>query len=120
MTLANFKRPRVKNDNHLDFIRSLPCAVCGNNIETEAAHIRAGDLFYGKRNTGGAEKSSDKWALPLCNEHHTEQHEGNELAFWRRYRIDPFVLALSLYACSGEVMVAEEVIRRQREAPAPS
>lgn len=112
--LANFKRPRVKNNSHLDFIRSLPCACCNNNIQTEAAHIRTGNLYYGKRNTGGAEKPSDIWTLPLCNWHHTEQHEGSEAEFWRRYSINPFVLALSLYACSGDVMTGEAVLIEQR------
>lgn len=117
MTLANFKRPRIKNNGHLDFIRGLPCACCGNPIETEAAHIRTGDLFYGKRNTGGGEKSSDMWVLPLCNTHHDEQHKGNEIEFWKRYGINPFVLALCLYACTGKQMVAEEVISMQRRHP---
>jgi hypothetical protein len=43
-----------------------------------------------------AEKPSDKWALPLCNRHHAEQHSMNELAFWKQYDIDPFMLAITL------------------------
>lgn len=117
MTFVGFKRPRIKNDKHLDFIRQLPCACCGNPIQTEAAHIRAASPLVGKRYTGGQEKPDDKWALPLCNRHHAEQHKGNELDFWNRYEIDPFVLALSLYACSGEIMVAEDVIAQQRRGP---
>jgi hypothetical protein len=42
------------------------------------------------------EKSSDKWALPLCNKHHREQHTMNEMAFWKQYGLDPFMLAISL------------------------
>jgi hypothetical protein len=43
-----------------------------------------------------AEKPSDKWTLPLCNQHHREQHDhGDELAFWAEYGIDPFALALT-------------------------
>jgi hypothetical protein len=44
------------------------------------------------------EKPDDKWCTPLCREHHDEQHRhGNELAWWARYEIDPFAVALKLY-----------------------
>jgi hypothetical protein len=116
MTFVGFKRPRIKNEKHLDFIRSLPCVCCGNNIQTEAAHIRMVNQYYGKETTGMQTKPDDKWTLPLCGEHHREQHRGNELAFWRRYNVDPFILALTLYAHSGDVDTAELVIIRQRVA----
>jgi CRISPR/Cas system endoribonuclease Cas6 (RAMP superfamily) len=46
-----------------------------------------------------AEKPDDKWCLPLCRFHHTEQHNrGNELAWWASYGIDPFATAVALYA----------------------
>lgn len=115
MTFVGFKHPRIKNDRHLDFIRQLPCVCCGNPIQTEAAHIRTGNLFYGKRSTGGAEKPSDMWALPLCNQHHTKQHQGNEMLFWVRHGINPFVLALTLFAFSGDTDTAEQVIACQRD-----
>ena len=111
---VGFKKPRLENKAHLDFVRGLPCAVCGNNIQTEAAHLRAGDLLYGKRNTGRGEKPSDIWVLPLCGEHHREQHDQNESEFWRRHGINPFVLALSLTACSGDQETAETVIQMNR------
>jgi len=108
------KRPRVKDSAHLEFIRQLPCACCGNPIETEAAHLREGALTYGKHYTGKAEKPSDRWVLPLCGFHHREQHQGSEEGFWINYRINPFVLALSLYGCSGDYATAEQVISLQR------
>lgn len=116
MSFVGFKRPRIKNEKHLAFIRSLPCVCCGNNTQTEAAHIRTGQRFFGKESTGMQEKPDDKWTLPLCHWHHAEQHEGNELAFWKRYNVDPFVLALTLYAHTGDVETAELVIIRQRVA----
>ena len=94
MTLRQ-RQPRKKNAKHLDYIRSLPCAICGG-IDTEAAHIRSGNLGWGKRSTGMAEKPDDKWCVPLCNEHHREQHESSEMAFWHKYGIDPFMLAITL------------------------
>jgi hypothetical protein len=113
MSFVGFKRPRVRAESHLDFIRTLPCVCCGNALQTEAAHIRTGNLFYGKRPTGGGEKPSDVWTLPLCNNHHREQHTMNESEFWRAYGVKPFVLALSLFACSGNIMTAESVISHQ-------
>lgn len=95
MTELRQKEPRVKNERHLNYIRSLPCCICGG-IDTEAAHIRTASLSHGKRETGRAEKPSDKWALPLCHAHHLEQHTMNEMKFWAIHGIDPFMLAISL------------------------
>lgn len=98
MTELRQRLPREKDAKHLDFIRSLACCICGDNTGTEAAHIRSASIENGKLHTGMAEKSSDKWALPLCGEHHREQHTMNELKFWASYGIDPFALAISLRA----------------------
>jgi hypothetical protein len=92
------RQPREKDAKHLDYVRSLPCAICKDNTSTEAAHIRTAALVHGKPHTGMAEKPSDKWAVPLCNRHHREQHEMNEMDFWRSYGIDPFLLAITLRA----------------------
>jgi hypothetical protein len=90
------RQPREKNAKHLDYIRSLPCCICGG-IDTEAAHIRTASLEHGKLHTGMAEKPSDKWAVPLCNRHHREQHDfGNELKWWASKGLDPFLLAITL------------------------
>jgi hypothetical protein len=89
------REPRQRDERHLDYIRSLPCCICGG-IDTEAAHIRTASLEHGKQHTGMAEKPSDKWALPLCNRHHTEQHTMNEMKFWAKYGINPFILAMIL------------------------
>lgn len=90
------REPRQRDNKHLDFIRSLPCCICGDDTTTEAAHIRVASLANGKNATGMSEKSSDKWALPLCGKHHREQHTMAELKFWAKYNIDPFALALTM------------------------
>ena len=93
------RAPRVRDEKHLDFIRSLPCCICGDDTATEAAHIRTASLENGKPHTGMAEKPSDKWALPLCGKHHREQHAfGNELEWWKCHGKDPFLLAMTLRA----------------------
>lgn len=91
------RQPRERDEAHLNYIRSLSCCICGG-IDTEAAHIRTASLENGKLHTGMSEKPSDKWAVPLCNRHHREQHSMNEMEFWKKYGIDPFLLAIGLRA----------------------
>jgi hypothetical protein len=89
------RQPRQRDEEYLNFIRSQPCCLCGDDTTVQAAHLRVGSINDGKPYTGMAEKSSDIWALPLCSEHHHEQHAaGNELAWWKSYGIDPFALAM--------------------------
>lgn len=107
------KRPREKDDGHLDFIRSLPCCLCGDNTATEAAHLRSGNLAYGKRHTGMQEKPHDMWTVPLCNGCHRSQHAGNEAIFWEDRGINPWVLCLSLYASSGDSEMCITILERQ-------
>lgn len=101
---------RFSDEGHLDFIRSLPCICCGNNIETQAAHLRSPNRRWGKDITGGGRKPSDMWTLPLCGRCHSKQHSMNEVQFYQSRNIDPWKLALSLYAASGDHELAQEVI----------
>jgi len=41
------------------------------------------------------------------------QHMVNEESFWKAKGINPFVLALSLYAASGDHELAQDVIAAQ-------
>ncbi len=91
------REPRQRDEAHLDYVRSQPCCICQDNTSTEAAHIRTASLAHGKRGLGMQEKSSDKWAVPLCGRHHREQHSMNEMVFWTKYGIDPFRLAMTLH-----------------------
>lgn len=105
------KRPRQFSEKHLDRIRQLPCLICLNNIMTEAAHIRMADPRIAKPLTGGGTKPDDKYTVPLCGDHHREQHKTSERAFWDKYKLDPILISLALYSCKdhGE---AEDLIRR--------
>lgn len=113
------RRPRVENRDHLAFIRSLPCVICG--ATAQAAHIRARSPQFKKRQAGFGEKCDDKWAVPLCAEHHLfgddAQHAMNELVWWARQGIDPFVLALGLFGCQGDREEAMGIIEHARAAP---
>jgi hypothetical protein len=90
------REPRQYDQGHLQFIRSQPCCICGDNVSVEAAHLRVGSINDDKPHTGMGEKPSDsKWVLPLCGRHHREQHAaGSEMAWWSSYGIDPFALAM--------------------------
>lgn len=117
------KQPRVKAPGHLDMIRQCPCLACGTWSGIEAAHLRAGDRRFAKRETGGAERPSDCWTLPLCAEDHRtgrdSQHAGNELAFWHRLGIDPFVTAAALWTATGHLERMQKIVREARAAAAP-
>lgn len=97
------REPRQQIPDHLAYIRQLPCCVCGNNIETEAAHIRYPDRTVAKPLTGMGQKSDDCWAVPLCSRHHRMQHASDELSFWQGHGIDPIRIALALWRVSGDV-----------------
>jgi hypothetical protein len=107
----------LRSGDHLKFIRSLPCVVCLTRNNIQAAHIRAANIAYGKRDTGVGSKSSDHWTLPACAAHHDEQHRINELAYWASEGIDPFKTASALFACSGDEEAAEVVVRMARVRP---
>ena len=89
------KEPRVRDNKRLAWLRTQPCVICGA-INTEACHIRVGSINHSKRPTGMSEKPSDRWCVSLCNEHHREQHAtGDELKFWAKYGMDPFMTAIN-------------------------
>lgn len=105
------RRPRERDEGHLAFIRLLRCCLCGAP-GPDPAHIRSASNLHGKREVGGGEKPADKWTVPLCRTHHDEQHAaGDELKWWASKQIDPFGLALSLYAASGDDEIAEAILR---------
>lgn len=97
MVEPNFRQPRQHDEEYLAYIRQQRCCICGDNTTVEAAHLRVGSINHDKRETGMGEKSSDRWALPLCHRHHALQHSMNEREFWGRYGIDPFALALQYH-----------------------
>ena len=101
---------RIKSPNYLDWIRTLPCVICGDNTSVEAAHIRFPEPRAAKRQTGKGEKPDDRWTLPLCGDHHRDQHKGNERTWWENMGLDPIFIALALQANAGDAMAAEQII----------
>lgn len=116
------KHPRREDKAHLKFLRELPCLVSGRR-PVEAAHVRFGDMAYGKRSTGKAERPDDRWCVPLHRDLHREQHDaGDERAWWRSKNLDPLPLCLALYDASGDHETAELIIKaantRAKQEPA--
>ena len=95
------KAKPVKDKGYLSWLHRLPCILDGSS-PVEAAHLSTPNARYGHAGRGLSQKASDRWALPLSPEKHREQHEGNEIVFWDRHGIDPYVAALVLYGLYHE------------------
>lgn len=96
------RQPRVHDQRHLAFIRTLPCLVTGENTSVEAAHIRFSDARVDKVNAGVGAKPSDMWTVPLSGAMHRKQHTMNEQRFWKERGIDPIFYAMALFLVSGD------------------
>lgn len=110
------REPRQHDEDYLDFIRGLPCVLCGDNTSVEAAHIRYGDPVVCKRKAGMGEKPDDVWTLPLCGRHHREQHGMNEKYFWEKRGIDPVKVSLALQLSRGDQERAERITEATQAA----
>jgi hypothetical protein len=85
---------RIKDIEHLRFVTTQPCLICGRE-PTEAHHLR----FAQARALGA--KVSDAFTVPLCALHHRELHaRGNERAWWSDKGRDPLPFANELWAAS--------------------
>lgn len=113
------KQAWERDRDHLAFVRQLPCAACGSEGWSEAAHVRNG--------TDGAtaRKPSDKWTAPLCNGGyysgvmpiwcHIKQHAVGEDSFWAEVGKDPLPLCEALWSLSRKYE-GDELIERGRYA----
>jgi hypothetical protein len=99
---------RVRDGEHLEYVATLPCLVCGR-APSQAHHLR----FAQPRALGS--KVSDEWAVPLCNLHHRALHDcGAEETWWKAHNIDAIGEAGRLWqarqtpseAASGSEVVA--------------
>jgi hypothetical protein len=104
--------PRHKDAGHLAFIGQCPCVVCRAKTYTEeAAHIRMKYPAIAKPMTGKATKPHDWFTVPLCGQHHRDQHAMGEKEFWDEAGINPIEKALALWAVSGNIEAAEAIIK---------
>ena len=108
------QQKRMKDDDHLSFIRKLPSILSG--IEgVEACHIRYGDPVYRKPRTAKGRKPDDCYTVPMTTEEHHQQHSMNEREFWRQMGIDPIQVALALFDVSGDVPAGKKIIQKFRK-----
>jgi len=90
---------RLRDEEHLAFVATLPCLVCART-PSQAHHLRFAQLRALGR------KVSDEWVVPLCNLHHRALHDGgNEELWWAQQGIDAVPEAERLW--------------QERRAPAP-
>ena len=89
--------PRRRDKEHLQYVASQPCLVCGR-CPAHAHHLQ----FAQPRAMG--KKVSDEYTVPLCALHHRELHDaGNEEAWWQRKKVDPVSAADDLWRQSRDV-----------------
>jgi hypothetical protein len=103
-TVTVISKPvRERDREHLRFVASQPCLVCGRT-PSDAHHIK----FAEQRAMG--RKVSDKFTVPVCRLHHRELHRrGNERVWWGNQGIDPLLTAAVLWAKTRTVEPAAAI-----------
>src|SRR5207248_9450284 len=89
--LAFGEARRLRDKEHLKYVASRSCLICGRQ-PSEPHHVRfAQKLALGR-------KVSDEFTVPLCRLHHRELHRSrNEPLWWKTARIDPLPTARELW-----------------------
>lgn len=72
------KQPGWRSKQHLEWIRSLPCASCGNP-NSEAHHL----IGMGVDVSGMGMTAPDSWAMPLCRICHLRVHHDMNWRPWQ-------------------------------------
>ncbi len=100
-TVLPISKPvRERDRNHLRFVASQPCVVCGR-APSDAHHLK----FTEQRAMG--RKVSDRFTVPICRLHHRELHRrGDERLWWDKQGIDPLPVAASLWEITHAVDTA--------------
>jgi hypothetical protein len=102
-SLALTEPRRYRNKDHVRFVATQPCTVCGRQ-PSDPHHLR----FAQRRALG--RKVSDEFTVPLCRIHHRELHrKGDEAAWWSSLNIDPMPVALSFWQHSRCVAGAADI-----------
>jgi hypothetical protein len=96
---------------YLSRIRQLPCLYCGVDGFTQACHVRMQSGAHNKHG-GMGKKPENKWALPLCQEHHDYQHRHpyGEEGFWIEVGINPLLTATRLYEARSDMVRMRAVV----------
>jgi hypothetical protein len=82
---------RHRSKEHLKFVASQPCLICGRT-PSHAHHLRYAQA------KGLALNVNDEFTVPLCAIHHSENHiAGNERKWWQDHKIEPLLVARKLW-----------------------
>ena len=109
------KRLRLRDKDHLKFVATQSCLICGRT-PADPHHLR-----FAEQPALGS-KVSDEFTVPLCRMHHRQVHwHGNERTWWEQQRLDPLPIAAALWSksrlhCEGASGPAETT---DTPAPAP-
>lgn len=96
------------SDLHRKFIRMHECALWGNPIsECDRDHPVQAAHYRSAANSGTGIKPRDEYLLPLCRNHHTEQHAIGQLAFERRYGFSMLDKAMEFARASPDRAIRE-------------
>jgi hypothetical protein len=94
------KPVRERDRNHLKFVTTQPCLICGRT-PPDAHHVK----FAEPRALG--RKVSDRFTVPVCRLHHRDLHRrGNERAWWQGYGIAPLDVAAALWEKTHAIATA--------------
>lgn len=89
LAIGQLKRIRCKE--HLRYVASHPCTICGRS-PTHAHHVRHAQP------RGLGLKVSDEFTVPLCATHHQQVHTTTkEREWWQERNIDPLIVARSFW-----------------------
>jgi hypothetical protein len=103
------KPVRERDRDHLRFVASQPCLVCGRT-PSDAHHIK-----FAEQGAMGR-KVSDRFTVPICRLHHRELHRrGNERAWWQNQGINPLPAAATLWAKTHAAPQAEAEIEDDKD-----
>jgi hypothetical protein len=112
LTFGEPKRIRCKE--HLRFVGSQPCLICGRS-PSHAHHVRYA------QSRGLSLKGSDEFTVPLCAIHHNHIHTtGKEREWWQERNIDPLKVASELWQRSRERDPAANEAALSESADIPS
>ena len=84
------QEPKSSSKNYLEYIKKMPCLVCGK-MPAEPHHMEAVGM-------GGANKDGfkDYSCVPLCRYHHGEYHSGGIHYFESKYQVNLWKDAFNL------------------------
>jgi hypothetical protein len=103
------KRPDM-SPAHKALVKQLPCLVCGRSSDDPHHLMRTGEVVNGK---AMSRTSADKWALPVCRDHHDQAHDaGDDEAWFAAQGIDARAVARSLWSVTGDLEDMQRVIFR--------